>query len=411
MRKVLGRSSQKPIVLYFCIFLLFLDSMGFWIGWNDRKAYIDLFLGIVIFFQMQSHKIGFSVSIRNLLLISFLLVSHIVLSRSLSYGYVLGTFFPAIMILLLDDNHRACCLQYIFKWFAYLMIPSIIVYLLVELVGLPSLGQLNVFPESEVHYGMESHYLIRDNYLFFTPFTRDRDWERFCGPFVEPGHLGMMLAFLLFSTGFQIKKNETKINLVALLLTMSLAGYLLTFLGYLFIKYERKDMSLIKIMSICFVLLSIYLTAIYYKDGNNLLNEKVVSRLEYDEENIIVGNNRVHREINLYLARMYTDTKLLLTGYDDKTITYLYMTGSTGTGIKMWLVKYGLIGTLMAMMFYIVELFYCKNRRYVWLAFVFVFLMFYQRSYPFWHSWIICYTYGLSLHNRKEIVGYKKLLK
>ena len=311
---------------------------------------------------------------------------------------LLGTFpVPAAIIVMLNKEDQAKCLNYIVKWFAALMIPSVIVYICVQTIGFPSFGKIWV---NHIPY-VPTSYILRENYLFYEYSPAFYD-IRFNGPFVEPGHLGMMSAFLLFATRYEIKRWETWVILVSLFLTLSLSGYVLAVVGYLFFLYDKGKISFKSILLFAAVAYSVYLFAKLYNDGDNILNEYIFSRLEADEEKGFSGNNRVFGEIAIYYAAMFSNIDLLLYGYSEKTIEWLANNNSRGTGYIMWMVQHGVIGTVLAVLFYLIYTLFSKNRKFALLAFAYVLMLFWQRSYPFWFSWIICFVYGITYNDYKR---------
>lgn len=386
---------KKHTAFYFCIFMLFLISMNLWIGWDGRSLFFNSFFSIAIIFFIIVDNIRLNWSLQNFLPLICILISYFYI-----YGTgtrILGLFsviVPYTMIILLNEKDRINCLDYIVKWFAILMIPSIITYVLVHTVGIPSLGK--IWYTHTPYYDIS--YKLRVNYLFYV--FSDFYGIRFNGPFVEAGHLGMMLAFLLFATRYNIKKAGTWILLLALLLTLSLSGYVLAFVGYIFVMFDRGKISLKNTILFMLVLLFVYLFSTYYNAGDNFLNEYIFSRLGYDEEKGFVGNNRVFGEIDLYYVAMFDQPDILLHGYGADTMEWLAYNNSRGTGYVYWMVSHGIIGTVLAMLFYFVYTLCSKNKRYAILALLFVFLLFWQRSYSFWFSWVICFVYGISYSKR-----------
>ena len=230
------------------------------------------------------------------------------------------------------------------------MIPSIIAWLLFLSAGLPSIGQIWYTTRESLH---APWYLLRNNHVFLITYVL-RETDRFNGYFIEPGHLGMMGAFLLYADGFDFKKKTSWVILV--LLTLSLSGYVLLFVGFLFAKYERKEISLKFVLFIGILILAVYLFGTFYNEGDNALNERILSRLEYDEERGIEGNNRAHGEIPLYFAKMFSDWHLILFGYDKGLILDLAEEGSRGTGMQYFMVCHGLIGVIFSFSPYLVYL-------------------------------------------------------
>jgi hypothetical protein len=238
------------------------------------------------------------------------------------------------------------------------------------------------------------------NFIFYVEPTSINYYWRFNGPFLEPGHLGMMSAFLLLATGFDLGKRDTWILVVATLMSLSLAGYVLAFVAFLFCRFHQGKISLQYVVLYLFVMLLFYLYGTFYDGGDNIINEKIFSRLEADEDRGFTGNNRVFGQIPLYYEMMWSDTKTMLFGYGRETMKWLAETGSRGTGFTMWMVSHGIVGTVLSMLFYLVYSLFSKNKLFAFLSFAFVCMVFWQRSYPFWFSWVICYVYGIT-YNRK----------
>lgn len=391
---IIYSSKKEPLFLYFLIFLLFITSMGLWIGWNGRSRFVFAIIGLIMVAYMFIMQIPIDKSRKNRFSLLVLLIGFTYLNQ-ISLSLVLSRYIPYALIICLNEKDRCRCIHYITKWYAFLMIPCIITYILFHTIGLPSIGTLVVNTTT----WQPDLYLYREN-LFFYNYTDYYD-IRFNGPFIEPGHLGMMSSFLLFADGFNMKKKETWIILTSVLLSLSLSGYVLTFLAFCFTMYDEGKISLKFILFSFVLILAIYLFFSFYNGGDNLINEKIISRLEPDEERGFSGNNRVFGEIDIYFASMFTERSLLLYGYDESTMEYLAMNGSRGTGIIMYIVRNGILGTCSAIMFYVVYFIFCENKRYALLSLIFVSFMFWQRSYPFWFSWIICYVYGISVN--KEI--------
>ena len=382
--------------LYFCIFLLFLLSMNLWIGWENRWTYETLVISIVMVGIIMHEHIRLDFSYRNVIpLLVVIFADFYIIDFKIG---LLGTFpVPAAIIVMLNKEDQAKCLNYIVKWFAALMIPSVIVYICVQTIGFPSFGKIWV---NHIPY-VPTSYILRENYLFYEYSPAFYD-IRFNGPFVEPGHLGMMSAFLLFATRYEIKRWETWVILVSLFLTLSLSGYVLAVVGYLFFLYDKGKISFKSILLFAAVAYSVYLFAKLYNDGDNILNEYIFSRLEADEEKGFSGNNRVFGEIAIYYAAMFSNIDLLLYGYSEKTIEWLANNNSRGTGYIMWMVQHGVIGTVLAVLFYLIYTLFSKNRKFALLAFAYVLMLFWQRSYPFWFSCIICFVYGITYNDYKR---------
>ncbi len=381
--------------------------MGLWIGWDGRSKYIYYATTVVMMALCLIKGIKFDFDKRKTVPLFFLLFAFSCFGdMGFGAGTFLGYLIPISIIVLLNENDQVRCLHYIVKWFAILMVPCIITYIIVQTTHISSFGQLIIRSQD---YITEPSYLYRKNYLFYC-YT-DYMGIRFNGPFIEPGHVGMMSAFLLFADGFQLRQKETWILLIAITLTLSLAGFAFAAIAYLFNAIHNGSKKAARYLTLFFIVaIPLYLFATYYNGGQNILNEMIVSRLAYDEEKGFVGNNRIFGQLDLYYLAMFTDSHLLLYGYDADEVEFLLEKGAGGIGFAMWMVQHGLLGTIGAYMFYLIFTLYSKNKKYALLAFFFFVLLFWQRSYPFWMSWVVCYVYGIT-NNRlieKKVIKQKK---
>ena len=333
--------------LFFLIFLLFLLSMNIWIGWDGRSSYLLLGLSALIvltlFIDDTRHL---KLSWGHFIPLFFLLLAYTYVN-TITFLTIFCYFIPYTIIILLREHEQVMCIRYISKWFAILMLPCIFTYFLVQFEYVPSLGHLWV--NHDPSYPVS--YIYRTNYIFYV--YSDYYNLRFNGPFIEAGHLGMMSAFLLMANGYDLKKKENIILLVTLLLTLSLAGYTLACIGYLFVCYIHGRVRLRWVLMLVAFISLIYFGGYYYNGGDNILNNMILSRLESDEEKGFSGNNRVGNEVMLYFYYMFSNQKLLLFGYGKEMYDWLLSQGHGGTGVYMWTVQYGVVGTIAAMMFYL----------------------------------------------------------
>lgn len=379
-------------ILFFCIFMLFLLSMNIWLGWDERLRYCYYVISLIMVVTLMADKS------RHLCYSWKTVVPLLSLIMAYSYIYefhyptIVSYFFPFSVIILLRKRDQVLCIDFITKWFAVLMVPCIITYALVQTNMLSPIGTVRLNHDS--FYALS--YVIRENYIFYV--YSDFYGIRFNGPFIEPGHLGMMSAFLLFANGFDIKRKENVVIMLTLVLTWSLAGYVLALVGYIFTMYDQRKIQLKQVISFLVVVVIIFLYANFYNDGDNLLNELIFSRLESDEEKGISGNNRVDNEVMLYFYSLFLNEKLLLFGYGNDMYDWLASNRHGGTGIYMYAVRFGLVGSIAAMAFYLLYALFHKTKSIAFLFVIFVLSLFWQRSYPFWFSWIICFVYGITNH-------------
>lgn len=162
------------------------------------------------------------------------------------------------------------------------------------------------------------------------------------------------------------------------------------------------------LLLILLLFLVIYSFGMYYNGGDNIVYEKILSRLEYDKDKGITGNNRVFGLIEVYYAALWNDTDTMLWGYPKETMQWLFESGSRGAGYMLSICSYGLIGTIVSVLFYFVYVLMSKDKKFAFCCLLFIVLIYLQRSYPFWFSWIICFIYGITSNYYTSKMRYNK---
>lgn len=378
-------------VFAFMLFMLFLISMEFWIGWNGRKPIMLAIIGVLTLLAKFLEHVPFKYSNRNLILCLMFYGAFYV--TNIQYGpRILLTqlptqFIPIVCVLFLRDDFKKTVLDYITKWFAYLMLIALAIYFILFVVPLPDAGI--------IEFGEESRYGQYENYIFCVKsLENEGGLLRFSGPFVEPGHLGMMCAFLLMANHFNFFNKWNIVLSISLVASFSLAGFALAIVGYLLSMFNKGRLSIYQISLALLILFLGYNGGKYYNMGDNIINEKVLSRLEYDEDKGFIGNNRNTNAIDLYYLAMLTDSHTLMWGYSEKGLRALRDWEKIGVGYRHFMVFHGLFGLIWVFAFYVFSLFWAKDKRFCTAFLIFVIVSFWQRSYALWFSWIICFHYA-----------------
>ena len=360
-----------------------MDSLNAWFTWNINNNLKLLYLVI---------SIGFYITYRrNFLFKKYL--PHIILYISailslgieLNFGGVFGFFctvFPVCLFIATRNNFKVNTFRIITKWWLSILIPSLLLFGLSFIITLPNLGTIqNPYADA---YTYTNYVLLIKGYYYDI---------RFNSIFLEPGHLGMIIALFLFAYKFDITRWEVRYLLLVELFTLSLAGYLLVVIGYVFSLIAKgknfKKFTFYAVM----IIVSFYGVAILYNNGNNLLNVFIIQRLAYDEEKGISGNNRTGE-----YAYQLLDEKLkkgnIWAGTQKKEWEDEYL----GAGGKVFFIKYGLISIVLFAMFYLCFLYKAKDRRYVWLFIGLLVITFFQRAYPYWVAWNLPFIAGIAVN-------------
>lgn len=389
-------------VYSFFIFFLFLISMELWIGWGEgNKGIVLAIFGTGALFSKFVLKIPWDYCARNTFLCTVFYLGYYLIHPQFGvrefFTQIPTQLFPIFCIVFLRDDLKPAVLRNITKWYAWLMVVSIPIYFITSFVDLPSLGTLT----------NGDRYGTFDNYFFYVKEygSADTGIARFGGPFLEPGYLGMMGAFLLFANLYDFKKKSVIIILISTLLSFSLAGWALAFIGYLFVQLYRGKINLKWIMGFVFLMALFICFGLSYNGGDNLINNEILSRLVFDEDKGFTGNNRNVLTMTVMFLEMWGDTNLILHGYPESAFVGLSEWETIGAGLDRFMVFHGLLGVFYVFMFYFLALFYAKDKKFAWLFLIFIMFSFWQRTYALWFSWIICFHYSYIEQDIKKKVG------
>lgn len=323
----------------------------------------------------------------------FFIIVSLMVWESWCEGINLGVFtflsyLPALYLIHLPLPYLKDLLEFTTKWYAILLIPALIVYWLTLFTGVPSIGNFE-----------HPTYPPFINHIFYLETTYDYGtFVRFNAFFLEPGHQALLSTFLLFANRYRFKERPLLwVLVVAILFSFSLAGYILSFIGYAFLKID----SILKGLAFVAVSVAVVIGFQTYAGVDNSVNKLILERLERDNSQGIKGNNRFSENTEMIYKRCVKDGDVWH-GVSDKVDMNLV----TGAGYKVYVLHYGIIGALLALALYIALIPPQPSMRFT-VSFLLLFVMcFMQRSYPGWYAWLFPYVAGIYVAKyNKEMIS------
>ena len=302
-----------------------------------------------------------------------------------AYFGALLTISPFLVFCAIRPQVRINLLVTFNKILAVIVAISTFFWIL-HLVGVPLLHSRLDFGEN---YAYDNYYFFLDviisiSYLDFFP--------RFHAIFVEPSIIGMLCPMMLFLDGFRMKKWYNIVYMVSLLLSFSLAGFVLFALALIpHVLYGSvgRSRSRIGYLFIALVILGVGYYAMYVAEESSVIYQMLGQRLEWDaEKGTITGYDRSGEDINDFLATRFWNSSNVFFGFGPD-LQY------NGVDIKVFLAKYGVVSLAL----YVFFLFYCyttrKSKYGLWWLLI-VFLAFYRGySIMFWPGFLMLYLMGL----------------
>lgn len=373
------------ILLLVCM----LQSMLFWPTTLYTRHWLVIFAALSLLIFNSKKWFATNMPVIGLLLSTLILIADsIVLNGGIASIAIAITYFTGICLFRLNDTLKENLLDFVSKWYAIIIGISLVGYLAWLIIGFSSFGVLK-----NPDYTNYSDHL---NYILFLLPEYHHGVTRFSGPFIEPGHLGMISSFLLYANKFNFKhKKYLWVILAGIFFSLSLAGYVLLISAYAI--YRGIGIKQV-IAATILVIGTTYVCTDLWNNGNNPVNEKIIERLRYDDERMIRGNNRNLYSTELYFIKMVNDGSFIWGIGAEKYRDLQQKKIVGGAGLTVFLISNGIIGLILVLIYYSIVAFNGIDRKYALGFLCLICLCFLQRAYPFWMAWLVPYI--TSIHNQ-----------
>lgn len=370
--------------------LYMLISSSIWINFViPSHAVTALISAILLFLLFIERRIRITSRIIQQFLLLLVIFIWSTLTVSPSFGILsFCYYFPAILLMMLSGKQKKQTLSFVTKWFSIMMLISICVFVSSFLINIPSLGKFQI--------ANNDFYSPFENYIFFikSQDLLDQIIYRFNGPFLEPGHLSMVCSVLLFANNYDFKHNKWLwILLICIIISLSLVGYVINVAAIILLKLNNLKTAL---QIICLAIGGYIFVSQIWDKGDNVVNELILKRLEYDDEKGIAGNNRTTASTDSYFDRLWHHDKLWIgTGTVDKDEEIV------GSGYKIYFIRFGIISAILVGIYYCLLLPKKYNKRYSYSFLIILLLLFLQRAYPWSFSWLLCFILGTAINTNR----------
>ena len=378
--------------------LYLLISSYIWFAFMLPSNYIPIGAALLMIacFALGNFSIKFTDRAALILVMIVLYSLYSTFIIDLNFGVITFlSYIPVVLLFVLKKPLQEDLLKYVTKWFCILMGASLAFFLIHFVIPLPSSPFLP--------YQIANSYSPFDNYyLFMTTdmyLSENAGIFRFGGPFLEPGHQSMICGLILFANSFKMKERPLMwILVVSIIFSFSLAGYLILAVGWVFCKVR----NIYTMVSIAGVFIGVWLfVTVIWNDGENAVNKLIVERLEYDNQKGIKGNKRTLKHTAYFFKECMKNGTAIL-GVRTQKYNNLKINGA---GYKIFILRYGIVGTVLVGLLYLFMIPPGVNRKYATCFLILMALIFLQRAYPSWYSWLLPYVLGLGV-NRPDMPGF-----
>ena len=276
----------------------------------------------------------------------------------------------------IDKEIAEKSLTKICKVFAGFLIISILFFFL-HFIGVN-------LPNVSVERGNYSY----TNFFFFLLDDREL-WNilipRFNSVFLEPGHMGTTIIMLLATQIGKWKKWYNVVLFVALLMSFSLAAYCLGVMLLFLRLWMLRRKIVLKVLGLVSFLGIIVGGSFVYNDGDNMLNNLIVMRLEVsDTGDDFKGNNRVSEDFEKEFESFLGSSDVLF----GREMDY---EGWGNSGYRVYIYDYGMAGFALFLLFYFFAFRTGRDIRAITTAFVLAMTNFWIRGYPMLFAFLYPY--------------------
>lgn len=360
------------ISLYLVSFIM-LCSMKPWFVW-DNPAILYI---LIVFFILTRLPFARRINKKHcvLLILCFILytvvdVPHINDAKRF-VEYIFRHFICTSLVILLLSEEKASLVKIFINFYAGVLLFSTIIYVLV-ILGMPIYSYQVSINDPYYSWGFS-------NSLFLILPITSFPFPRFQSIFLEPGHLGMISSLMLYMIRYNMRSWQGIIIFLSSLLSMSLAAYMLLFLGMVIYKLSFGNL----LRTITFLLMILMTCTMAYNFfPNSYFSQAILLRLEYDEDKGFKGNNRISEDFEYYYNHKFYKTEHVLLGIGGDNISTISGEGGNSS-YKVFIVQYGIWGLVVLSVFFFVIVWYSKSSFVRGLLLLYV-ASFWQRPYALW---------------------------
>lgn len=380
-------AKKKTISTLFHFILFYQILMGpyAWITWYVPVIIIYAVSILVTINYINAYKIKIDLTPKLVYLILIYYITWLLMNRESLFisSFLFVGHNLSLLVLLVTRDKKA--LTFIQKGLFFIFVPSIILFLLFTIFDYPSINFV-------VQYKTMGEYKFY-NYFFLLKLIDDFDF-RFNSIFLEPGYLGLLCVFLLYVDNFNLKKKENVVIFIALLLSLSLAAYILIIIAFILRQWVLGK-SLKGIFIVSLALCSMVLFFLNYNDGQNVVNGKILYRLTIDEgTGTFIGNNRFTSVTDDIYDKLWSNGEIYIgkgnSFVDDYNSKRDYESGISGAGYKIFFIRYGYVSAIFILLvYYLIGCFYIKKKRLALGYIILASVAFMQCAYPTSYSWLI----------------------
>jgi hypothetical protein len=370
-----SRESVGYGLMFFGVLISMFATIGVWLFWPIQNIFAFVAIIPIAMSWVISKNTGDSLyelnSSRYAPLIFFAFQIYSVIINGNNINYLVGGLLSSLIILAvfsLKPEIRTRLARNMSMLMGCILIVSIPTWLLF-VMGFP-LSNVSVEPPNGLY--------TFDNYFFFLNGNDEFTiMPRFQSIFLEPGHVGTMCVLLLFTQVGSWRKWYNLLMIVALLLSFSLAAYVLFVIVIFASMWMKGQRIILKLLAVGALLVGVGVGSYFYNGGDNMVNQLILARLEMDDSGRLAGDNRVTPQFEgQYDDFIKSDDIFFGRDYDIEKV------GFGNSGYRVFIYNQGLVGVLFMIIFYALMPACSRWKRSVITMWIMTIAIFWERATP-----------------------------
>ena len=350
------------------IIILMLTSFRAWMFWSWADSlffWIGAFLVSVLFLGVNDKFYSNIERKRNIVWFVLLQILLILGKGNNNLNGLLATMIPTwsvFSLITLNKKYKQDIFETLYKVLCIILFVSLIAWILF-LVGFS-------FSYEMVPYGVDDLYYYENYHLFLRNTTMGGDFvfPRFCSIFLEPGYLGCLVSLILYIRHYKLDFWGVVLILV-LFMTFSLAGWVISLVGFTSIKCIESKRPVLLLTLAFSSLLFIWGSAKMINGGDNLFNNMIFERLQYDDHTgTFAGYNRLTEDTNDWFWSSFVKSPDVLFGSSSPS----YNLKINDIDWKAYIVRNGLVGLFMFVLFAYYPYFSLRKRFRAFSKYIFI---------------------------------------
>lgn len=375
---------------FFCVSFLFtaLGSLGGVFAIHSGYQLLFMFL-VTSFFYIKSRSAFIPLNGRIFVCVGLFSITSLFVHIGYYNFYGMASVFLHIsifaLLFLLKPEYKQDLIEKCTGYFTVMVCISLGAWLLVKVGNVPLPWKITIVNEETVEH---TNYVFK-NYFFFWEFYYEylglNILNRFQAFLLEPSSCGKACLFFLVINGLDFKKRSSKILFFIMLLSCSLAAYLIFCFAMAVKLFMDKKFMLILWSAILGIATLLILYFAFPEDS--AVHTYIFNRFQNADRDEFVQYNRSSKAFDDYFYNQFCHSSDLLLGDRDFVDFMFYM---PSVDFKAFIFRFGIVTAFLLFLFLFTCFLACPTKKFILMLATYVITIL-----PSSHLWNYFFYFGM----------------